>query len=243
MKRLSLASLAMLAGLMIMPAGNAYSASLVNDLGGPVGFGPDSVARGDDTWLQVDVSAEFPNDLNFAGTFYDIFWANQNGNITFDTGVGTYTPQPFPCGHPMFAAWWLDIDTRAVPADVNENLVWYFKETGRFVVTFWETGYYNLHLDLRNSFQIIVTDRSADFAPGDFDVEYRYNRCEWLTGDASGGAGGFGGTMGSMGFDLNDGTTFWQHPDSFTANIINLCTADGNTLEGGVPVPGVWRFE
>mgnify|MGYP000039875964 CR=1 FL=1 len=30
---------------------------------------------------------------------------------------------------------------------------------------------------------------------GDFDVEFRFNRCEWTTGDASGGSGGFGAAI------------------------------------------------
>jgi hypothetical protein len=66
-------------------------------------------------------------------------------------------------------------------------------EPGLLVVTWHNVGYYNTHDDRKMDFQLILRN-ALDCGSGDFDVEFRYNRCEWTTGDASGGSGGFGGT-------------------------------------------------
>ena len=44
---------------------------------------------------------------------------------------------------------------------------------------------FNEHNEHRMSFQLILTNANG-CGSGDFDVEFRYNRCEWDTGTASG---------------------------------------------------------
>ncbi len=73
---------------------------------------------------------------------------------------------------------------------------------------------------------------------GDFDVEFRYNRCEWETGDASGGTNGFGGTEAQAGFDAGNTRDYVAIPGSLMPGIANtLCTSSN------VGEPGVWRFQ
>src|SRR5262249_17949209 len=60
------------------------------------------------------------------------------------------------------------------------------------------------HDDKHNSFQLVLIER-ADIAPGDFDIEFNYDRIEWETGDASGGTGGLGGTSASAGYSNGEG--------------------------------------
>jgi len=105
---------------------------------------------------------------------------------------------------------------------------------GRFVATWHDVGYYSIHDDRRNDFQLILT--AAGPASGDFDVELRYNRCEWTTGDASGGSGGFGGTPAQAGFDAGNLRDFVALPGSLTMDVLRLC----NTSNVGEA--GVWRF-
>ena len=81
--------------------------------------------------------------------------------------------------------------------------------------TWLNVGYFNIHDDLRMSFQMILTN-ALDCGSGDFDVEFRYNRCEWTTGDASDGVGGFGGTPAQAGFDAGNGVDFVEIPGSRT---------------------------
>ncbi|MBK8695489.1 MAG: hypothetical protein IPN17_25255 [Deltaproteobacteria bacterium] len=103
----------------------------------------------------------------------------------------------------MIAAWWGDVDTRnRVITPDTRNRVYYALErtgatrpeggisTGRFIATWHYVGYYSNANDRLNDFQIVLTNRS-DIVAGDYDVEIRYNQCQWTTG-TSGGTGGLG---------------------------------------------------
>jgi hypothetical protein len=128
-------------------------------------------------------------------------FVNTNGNITFRTGLGTYTPQAFPVANqPMIAPWWGDVDTRGGNPPTNNNICWHL-EPNRIVVTWNNVGYFASHHNFLNDFQLILTSSNTCSSTGDFDVEFRYNRCEWTTGDASGGTNGRGGTPAQVGFD------------------------------------------
>ena len=70
-------------------------------------------------------------------------------------------------------------------------------------------------------------------------MEFRYNRCEWITGDASGGMGGFGGTPAQVGFDAGNRMNFVALPKSRMPTIINVCRT--SNVAGGAP--GLYRFQ
>ena len=53
-----------------------------------------------------------------------------------------------------------------------------------FGVNWVNVGYYNFHADKLLSCQLVIINRS-DIAPGDFDMEFNYNRVEWQWGSAS----------------------------------------------------------
>jgi hypothetical protein len=127
------------------------------------------------------------------------------------------------------------------------NGVWYHLEAGRMVVTWDEVGFYQCHdaAAQRNSFQMIITavtsgGCSSSTTGTDFDVEFRYNRCEWETGDASGGTAGFGGTPAQAGFDAGNMRDFFEIPGSRTAGIAAALCSGSNVMPAD---PGVWRFQ
>ena len=224
------------------PVSAHAEADLLAGFGGPADFGSGLLGANDDqSTNEIDLSTAFPLGLNFFGTTYYSIYVNNNGNVTFNDNLFTFTPQPIPIAdQPMIAPYWADVDTRSRSglADPTENLVYYHidVDTGRFIATWYEVGYYSQHNDLRMSFQLILTSRFGREG-GDFDVEFRYNRCEWVTGDASGGSGGFGGTPAQAGFDAGDRENFFVLPNSFTPEILNTVCDDSN-----VGQPGVWRF-
>ncbi len=115
-------------------------------------------------------------------------------------------------------------------------------EPGRLVVTWYDVGYYSQQNDKRMSFQLIITN-ALDCGSGDFDVEFRYETCEWTAGSASGGSNGLcGAGTGSdcvsaqAGFDAGNEMDYVALPNSFTDDILNLCTTSN------VDMPGIWRF-
>jgi hypothetical protein len=231
-----LAATAVAASLMVGASG-AEAIPLIRGLGGPADFGANALHYNDDeSSSRINVSGAFPFGLRFfGGTFTDLF-VNNNGNITFGGALSTYTPNPFPVANQrMIAPWWGDVDTRGMGRPMRNNVYWDIRP-GQFTVTWHLVGYFNSHDDLQNSFQMILRP-APSCGNGDFDVEFRYEQCQWTTGDASGGTGGFGGTPAQAGFDAGDRTNFFALPGSRTMAVLNLCTTSN------VGQPGRWIFQ
>jgi hypothetical protein len=213
----------------------------VSGLGGPQDYGEQTLHVNDDGYsTAINVSGIFPNGLNYFGSTQNTIYVNNNGNITFSGGVFTYTPIPFPISsQPMIAPYWGDVDTQGSQTCTGCNRVYWDLNVpaGEFSATWYNVGYYSSATNRLNSFQVILTDRSPSFGPGDFDIQFRYNRCEWTTGNASQGTNGLGGTEAQMGFDAGNLSDYWSHPDSQTPAILDLC------VTSNVGSPGIWEFE
>jgi hypothetical protein len=249
----ALALAVLVASALVAPAVARAQVPLINGFGGTAGYGPDTnclYPNDDSSSSVIDIRPAFATGLNFFGTTHTNVYVNTNGNITFSAPLGTYTPNPFPvASRPMIAPYWGDVDIRnlspgggAVSGTAchhpTENGVWWYLEPGRMVVTWDRVGYYSSHNDRRMSFQLILT--AANCGPGalgNFNVEFRYNRCEWTTGDASGGSGGFGGTPAQAGFDAGNLRDFVEIPGSRTGTIHTLLCTTSN-----VGMPGIWQF-
>ncbi len=199
------------------------SNNLVNNLGGEAGFGEFSLARNDDgSSGAIDVSSVFGEDgLNFFGTSYNSLYVNNNGNITFASGLSTYTPGKITAGvdNPIIAAFWADVDTRAGEVDATEggnstgsNLVWYDLDAKNktFTATWDDVGYYKYNTDKLNAFQIQLVGKEK----GEFDIIYRYEDVNWTTGDASDGSGGLGGTVARAGYSSGNGVDYYEMSES-----------------------------
>jgi nidogen-like len=157
-------------------------------------------ANDDGSTGQVDL----PFAVNFYGTPYSSLYVNNNGNVTFDAPMGTYTPFDInESTPPMIAPFFADVDTRGGGSQVTYGVTTY---DGRqaFCVNWVDVGYYNTQSDKTNSFQLLLVDRS-DVGPGSFDIVMNYDRVSWETGSASGGSGGFGGTSAGVGYSGGDG--------------------------------------
>lgn len=178
--------------------------------------------------------------INFSGINYSQTYVNNNGNITFNSAMSTYTPFGIQTTTtPLIAPFFADVDTR------SGNVLTYGQDSlnGRsaFGVNWFEVGYYSQHTDLLNTFQLVLRER-GDIAPGDFDMEFNYGQIQWETGDASGGSGGLGGTSAAVGYS-NGAGTYYEFPGSR----VNGAFLDGglNSLVAGtnVNVAGRYLFE
>jgi hypothetical protein len=216
-------------------AASATAAPLLSGFGGPRDYGSEFLGRNDDGSSN---SLPLPFTVNFFGESYTSFFLNNNGNITFSGPVGQYTPVAFPvAARPMIAPYWADVDTRAVPAN-GSNLAWVHSPNTNTVAVTWDSvGYYSQHLNKTNDFQLVLRNR-ADTGLGNFDVDFRYNRLQWTTGDASGGVNGLGGTPAQAGYDAGDGTNFLMLPGSRTAGVLQL----QETSNVSADTPGLWTF-
>lgn len=197
-------------------------------------FGTLAMGRNDDG---SSVRLTLPFDVNFFGNTYSNFFINNNGNVTFDNSVRGYTPRPFPVSsNPMIAPYWADVDTRC--GTCGEVYVG-APNTDTTIVTWNNVGFYSQNSSLTNDFQLVLRNRAADTGnAGDFDVEFRYNRLQWTTGDASSGSNGLGGTPAQAGYDAGNNSDFFALPGSFTASVLDL----QNTSNVSTETPGLWSF-
>ncbi len=237
------------AALALVPAA-APAAPLLADLGGPAGYGTNRLFNNDDgSSDSIPITAAMgTRGVNFFGSFHTAMFVNNNGNITFRAGVSAYTPTPFPIAdQPMIAPFWGDVDTRpegATPQPPTNYGVYYDVRPGQVVVTWHNVGFFSARYTRLNDFQLILRDQSAARVAGDFDVEFRYNRCEWMAGTASGSddngqcaAGSTTCTPAQAGFDAGNRMDFEVLPGSRTTAVLNLCTTSN------VNMPGVWRYQ
>lgn len=208
-------------------------------MGGTAGFGQLAMLPNDDGSSSV---LNLPFDVNFFGSTFNTFFINNNGNLTFNGPVGTFTPVPFPISNqPMIAPFWGDVDTRGTGQVFVGNGT---DAAGHdFVAATWNNvGFFNSQTNPTNNFQVILRERpdTDDPAnPGNFDIDFRYDRLDWTTGSASGGnAQGLGGTPAQAGFDAGDGTNFFTLPGSRTAAVLDLET----TSNVSAATPGLWTF-
>jgi hypothetical protein len=143
--------------------------------------------------------------LNFFGRVRNSCYVNNNGNITFDEALSTYTPFGLTAAQrEIIAPFFADVDTR----NPLSNLVRFGRTriNGRpaFGVNYIDVGYFSSHADKLNRFQLVLIERS-DTGEGNFDIEFNYERVLWETGDASGGTGGYGGTPVIVGWSNGSG--------------------------------------
>lgn len=193
---------------------------------------------------------------NFFGTSYNDVFVNNNGNITFDSPLGTFTPFSLnETGRVIIAPFFADVDTsnfgnevRYGPGVVNDRPA--------FGVTWPGVDCYGGDGSVLNQFQVLLIDRS-DVGAGDFDIEFNYNSILWETGVASGGdITCQGGNSARVGYSNGSGLsgTFFELPGSGIPGAFldsNLSTGLVNnslnsstqgryifSVRSGVPVPG-----
>lgn len=127
---------------------------------------------------------------NINGTDYTQTYVNNNGNVTFDDFLGTYTPSAISSGAfgPIIAPFFADVDTRAsgsLPVSYGSATLGGFNVFG---VNYIHVGVYRSQ-PIFNDFQMILTDRS-DTGAGNFDIQFNYDTIVWESGTASGAPSG-----------------------------------------------------
>jgi len=189
------------------------------------GFNANTLAPNDD-------QSAGPVSIGFTVDFFGIsrteLWVNNNGNVTFDSSLGTYTPFDLTStGQEIIAPFFADVDTGAAGDPVTYG-PGTFEGRPAFGVNWINVDYYNsdpAHTN-RNSFQLILVDRS-DVAAGDFDIVFNYDQIQWEAGEASGSdADGLGGDSARAGYSNGTG-------DPGTAFELPGSAVNGAFLDGG----------
>ncbi len=175
--------------------------------------------------------------LNFFGSNHTTFFANNNGNISFNAGIPAFTPVgPTGAASPVISPFFADVDTRN-PASGLMSLR--TDIPNEIIVTWDQVGYFGGHADKLNSFQLVLRGPGFSVPTGEGAIGFFYKTMQWETGDASGGRGGFGGTPGAVGF--GDGLGNGEVLDGSTLGGISRVVNDHHIwfdiVPGGVPRP------
>lgn len=209
------------------------------------GFDSNTLARNDDGSTGL-VSLGFT--ANFFGIQNTQAYVNNNGNITFDSPLGAFTPFDLnSTNRQIIAPFFADVDTRgtsngSLPVTYGIGTV-----DGRaaFGVNWLNVGYFSGQTNKLNSFQLLLIDRS-DTGAGNFDFEFNYGSIQWETGDFSGGTNGLGGSSARAGYSNGTGAagTFFELQGSavngaFLNNGPNALASGGNV---GPNLPGRFMF-
>jgi len=227
----TLASSTVVSGLVLAPL-SSRAIPLLSGFGGPSGFGTSFLPRNDDDSTSI---LPLPFPIRFYGTTYTNFYVNNNGNITFNGPLGSYTPSAFPgAPQPLIAPWWADVDTTNAVSDV---VYFVAPSENSLVVTWSNVGYYPSAVDKLNSFQLVL-QRSPGDTSGAFTAQFRYEQLQWTTGSASGGSGGLGGIPANAGYDAGDNVNFYSLPGARTGAILDVV----NQSNVSPDTPGLWEF-
>ena len=190
-----------------------------------------------------------PYTANYFGNDYTGLYVNNNGNVTFNSSLSTYTPFGLGSGYsgqPIIAPFFADVDTRGTGSGLTSYGNGTYAGHTAFGVTWPSVGYFGSHTDKLNTFQLIMVDRT-DTGAGNFDFYFNYDQIQWETGDASSGSGGLGGTSAAAGYNAGQpgdpAGTYAQLPGS----LVNGALLDGgpdslvtHTNDG---VPGQFLFQ
>jgi hypothetical protein len=157
----------------------------------------------DDGWASASPFT-LPFQFCFYGNPYSQVWMNNNGNISFNNGISTFSSLAFPSvGNTMIAAFWADF---------------YLTNGGTMHATITPTaaifnwvgmGYFNNQSDKVNTCQIVITN-GLDPLVIEGNTAIHFADMQWTTGSASGGAAGFFGTPATVGANAGNGTDFIQ---------------------------------
>lgn len=164
-----------------------------------------------------------PFNFCLYGQTYNHIYINNNGNLTFTGPMSSFSSTAFPStGNAIVAPFWGDVDTRQGLGQVL------YKITPTAVYINWENvGYFSIHGDKRNTFQLIITDGSDQVVP-DGNVAFCYQDMDWTTGDASSGVNGFGGIPATGGANKGDGVAYF---------LISRFDHAGNDFDGALGNP------
>lgn len=194
------------ASQLCIPLDNTFTVvTMDGNLGGNGPANPADPCQRNDDDTTGSVPLQFTFNL-YGQTFNDVF-INNNGNVSFGSGFSTFTSTGFPVnGFPMVAPFWADVDTR----DLGSGTVYFKSELHRFTVIWDHVGYYNVHGDKLNTFELILSDGTDPLVGIGNNVCFCYGNMEWTTGDASQGTNGFGGVAATVGVNAGDGVNFFQ---------------------------------
>lgn len=157
----------------------------------------------DDGWAAAS-PFNLPFTFCFYGNPYTQVWMNNNGNVSFNSGISTFSSMAFPSvGNTMIAAFWADFY-------LTNGGTRHATITPTAAIFNWVSmGYYANQNDKVNTCQIVITN-GLDPLVIEGNTAIHFADMQWTTGSASSGVSGFYGTPATVGANAGNGVDFIQ---------------------------------
>lgn len=184
------------------------------------------------------INFNFTTPLSFFGVPRTSFFANNNGNITFNAGLDEFVPDgPTGANLPIISPFFGDVDTR----NLNSGVLHIRTDIPNQVILTWDqVGFFGEHAPPTNSFQLVLRGPDYDIPQGEGAIGFFYKGMGWEDTDTSTvGAVGFGDGLGNgevLEGSLEPGLiqALTNHHIWFDPNLAPVPPPGGT----GVPAPG-----
>lgn len=147
--------------------------------------------RNDDGFMSLNLGF----NVTFFGNTYNSLFINNNGNVSFGSGISAYIPSgPTGANAPIISPFFGDVDTR----DSASGVAHYNLTSDQLVVTWDNVGWYNAHGTPTNSFQLVLRSDGYAVPVGEGLIGFFYETMGWDDTDTNTiAAAGFGDGVGN----------------------------------------------
>lgn len=162
------------------------------------------------------------------GTTYTDFYANNNGNISFGSGISSFTPTGLQgSSQPIISPFFADVDTRNSSSGVMSLQTHSSAAGSEAIITWPDVGYFSAQGSPLNTFQLVVRGDDYVVPDGEGRVGFFWNNMGWEVGSASGGGpGGLCTGVGGIGLPCVPAAV------GFGDGVSNGYVLAGSTLNG-----------
>ena len=208
-------------------------ASLVNNLGGPAGFGENALPTSQTYPDYIDITSVFPNGLNYFGKIFKGIEIDQFGWVDLIKSAEEYYDVPAS----IFALHTFSHSSATPGAaspggtSTGSNKVYWDLDPvhHRVTITWDDVMPGDPAVKTGDAFQLILADKSAvTGTPGDFDIVLRYEAVSWLN------PGGYGSYANIQSDYSSHAISIVTQGD--TTSLLNLPNSSN------IGVPGVFNY-
>lgn len=134
-------------------------------------------------------------DITYFGNTYNSLYINNNGNVSFGSGISAYVPTgPTGAAAPVISPFFGDVDTRTSAGVVKLNTA----VANQIVVTWDAVGRFSNKATPTNNFQLVLRGGNYSVPNGEGSIGFFYGMMDWLQTDTSQVAAvGFGDGAGA----------------------------------------------
>lgn len=123
-----------------------------------------TTSLGQEGWVKLDLTDDGSAllKLPFAFSFFDSIqntvWVNANGNLSFGSAVGNFTPEYFPLNVQMVAPFWADLQKSSI---YSNSGIYFLQQENSLRILYRNMSIYDKDPANTLTFEVILRDKSS----------------------------------------------------------------------------------